>query len=278
MIERKKWSALVPAGDWFHLARVEFSPARPSRLHTHDFPEIFWIEKGGGIHEINGSEKKLLCGDLIFIRAADRHRLRASNPGGFTLINIAFPARLLTDLAERHPEIRALHAGRAALPERRQLSPLQIQHLREEVRRLASSDRRRMPCERFLLGLYGMASAKTTQPATAALPAWLERARAVIERPEHFAAGVPAFVKLCGRSPEYVARTCRALLGLSPTELVNHIRMDHAARELRLGSKPIMDICLECGFENLAHFYALFRAAYSETPRRYRLSHQQTVL
>lgn len=278
MIERKKWSDLVRPGEWFHLARVEFSPARPSRLHTHDFPEIFWIEKGRGIHEINGAQKNLLYGDLIFIRAADRHRLRASDPGGFTLINLAFPSRLLADLAERHPEIRALHAERAALPERRSLSPLQIQHLRDEVRRMAPSDRQRMPCERLLLAIYGMASAKHERPVTAPMPAWLERARAAIERPEHFAAGVPAFVKLCGRSPEYVARTCRALLGLSPTELVNRVRMDHAARELRLGSKPIMDICLECGFENLAHFYALFRTTHAETPRRYRLSHQQTVL
>ena len=101
MIERKKWSDLVRPGEWFHLARVEFSPARPSRLHTHDFPEIFWIEKGSGLHEINGAEKKLLCGDLVFIRASDHHRLRAADPGGFTLINFAFPSRLLADLARR---------------------------------------------------------------------------------------------------------------------------------------------------------------------------------
>jgi AraC family cel operon transcriptional repressor len=275
-MERKKWSDLVRPGEWFHLARVDISPARLSRLHTHDFPEIFWIEKGHGLHEINGAEKELSCGDLIFIRASDRHCLRAADPAGFTLVNLAFPARLLADLVQRHAEIRALQAGRASLPEQRQISPLQIQHLRDEVRRLASAGRRRMPCERFLLGLYGMASAETEHPATA-LPSWLERALAAIERPENFAAGVPGFVKRCGRSAEYVARTCRKLLGQSPTELINRARMEHAARELRLGSKPIMDICLECGFENLAHFYALFRAAHGQTPRRYRLSHQQTV-
>ena len=276
MVERKKWSDLVRPGEWFHLARVDFSPTRLSRLHTHDFPEIFWIEKGAGLHEINGTRKTVFAGDLVFIRAADRHSFRATNPAGFTLVNLAFPSRLLADLALRHAEIRILHAGRAGLPERRKLAPVQIQHLRDEVRRLAPAGRHRMPCERFLLGLYGMASAGTDQPADP-LPDWLEGAVATIERPENFAAGVPAFVKRCGRSAEYVARTCRKLLGQSPTELINQARMEHAARELRLGSKPIMDICLECGFENLAHFYALFRAAHAQTPRRYRLDHQRTV-
>lgn len=277
MLEKKRWADLVKPGEWFHLARVDVTPSRLSRLHTHDFPEIFWIERGQGVHEINAEEKNLFAGDLIFIRPSDRHRLRAADASGFTLVNLAFPSRLLTDLTDRHAEIRSLHASGPELPNRSRLSAPQIQYLREEVRRLSFADRRRMPCERFLLGLYGMVLSEP-ESVSPALPDWLERACAAIHRPENFSGGVPSFVKLCGRSPEYVARSCRKLLGQSPTEYLNRIRMEHAARELRLGSKPIMEICLECGFENLAHFYSLFRAAYAQSPRRYRVSHQQTVV
>lgn len=277
MLERKCWRELVRAGEWFHLARIHFTPDRKARLHTHDFPEIFWVEEGHGLHFINGVEKKLFPGDLLFVRPQDQHVLRARDDGGFTLVNLAFPLVVLTDLAKRHPAVAQLHVSRAALPERRTLTVPQIRIWREEVRRLASGSRERLPLERFLLGLYWLASPSTPalQPV---LPAWLEHACAQMERPEHFAGGTARLVELCGRTPEYVARSCRKWLGVTPTEWVNRVRMEHAARELRLGARPILEICLECGFNNLAHFYALFRSAYGETPRRYRVTSQRSVV
>jgi AraC family cel operon transcriptional repressor len=37
-------------------------------------------------------------------------------------------------------------------------------------------------------------------------------------------------------------------------------------------ASAIVEIALERDCNNLAHFYALFRAAHGETPRRYRLA------
>ena len=48
MLERKRWRDLVPAGAWHHLAVILFTPGRSGRLHTHDFPEVFWLERGEG--------------------------------------------------------------------------------------------------------------------------------------------------------------------------------------------------------------------------------------
>jgi AraC family cel operon transcriptional repressor len=183
---------------------------------------------------------------------------------------------LLDELHARYPELASLYPVRTKLPVRRMLSVVQVRLLADEVRRLAAGGRRRMPAERFLLGLYLMVLSANEKPAPA-LPAWLQRAMTELERPEHFSDGTRALAKLAGRSAEHVARTCRQQLRMSPTELVNRIRMEHAARELRLGGKPIVEIALDCGCNNLAHFYALFRAAHGETPRRYRLACQQAL-
>lgn len=280
MIERKRWSGLVKKGEWFHVARIHFLPGRTVRLHTHDFPEVCWVEEGEGVHEINGEVKKLCPGDMIFVRAADEHVLRAADEEGFWLVNLAFPAAVLTDLAGRHREVARLHATKRRLPERRRIGEDRMREWREEVRRLVSGARARLPLERFLLGLYLAGSPATAERARAmapALPEWLERASEEMRHPEHFAKGTPEFARRCGRNAEYVARSCRKLLGVSPTEWLNRVRMEHAARELRLGAKPILEICLECGFNNLAHFYTLFRAAYGETPRRYRVKCQRSV-
>lgn len=278
MLERKRWRTLADPGDWFHLARVQFHPTRSSRLHTHDFAEIFWIEQGRGIHDINGQRKTLFPGDLIFIRPSDRHMLATADSAGFTLVNLAFPVRVQHELAERLPELNRLQSGCATLPERRELSPVQAQRLKEELRRLAAGGRGRLPLERFLLNVYAMLLSESDGRANVVLPDWLEQACTAIQRPEYFGGGVAAFVRLSARSPEYVARACRRFLGVTPTVLVNQIRMEHAARELRLGGRPIVEISLECGLNNLAHFYALFRAAHGQTPRQYRVAHQQMVV
>lgn len=276
-MEHKRWSELVPPGAWFHLARIFFVQGRPSRLHTHDFPEIFWIESGIAGHQINETEEQLFPGDMVFIRASDRHRMHPVDAAGFVMVNLAFPARLLAEVMKRDPEIRCLYGDRTELPFRCKLAAVQIAQLREEVRRLTTRELRRIAGERLLLTLYLAALPSPDSPATT-LPDWLQNALHSLAQPKHFSAGVPAFVKLCGRSPEYVARTCRSCLGKSPTELVNQIRLTHAARELRLGTRPILDLALESGFGTLAHFYKLFTAEYGTTPRRYRIEHQEVAM
>jgi AraC family cel operon transcriptional repressor len=104
-------------------------------------------------------------------------------------------------------------------------------------------------------------------------PTWLIQACSDIRKPEHFSRGVEQFLRLCGRSREHVARTVRQHLHQTPTEYVNSIRMTYAQRQLEMGSQDILDIAMDCGIQNLSHFYNLFRARTGTTPRKYRRSH-----
>ncbi len=273
-IERKRWRRLVPPGAAFHLARFRFLPGRPARLHTHDFPEFFWIEEGRGLHRINGEEKRLDPGDLVFVRPADRHVLAAADAAGFLLVNLAFPAAVLAGLLARHRALLApLHEPRARLPVRVRLSAAQVEALGREAAILESAPEgtRRLAVERFLLGLYATVVARPAAAGEAPLPDWLARALERVKEPAWFARGAAGLARAAGRSPEHVARTVRARLGCTPGDCVNRARMEYAARELRLGSRPIAEIALECGIHDLSHFYALFKAASGRTPRRYRL-------
>jgi AraC family cel operon transcriptional repressor len=276
MIERKRWRRLVASDAWYHLARFRFLPGRPARLHTHDFPEIFWIEAGRGRHTINGKEKRLDPGDLVFVRPADRHVLAAVDAAGFLLVNLALDPRVLAGLLARHrADLAPLHDLRPPLPVRVRLSSAQVEALGREVAVLERTARRRLALERFLLGLYGTALARSAEAADAAAPPdWLAKALERVREPAWFSQGATGLVRAAGRSPEHVARTVRARLGCTPSDCVNRARMDYAARELRLGSRSIVEIALECGIRDLSHFYALFRAAFGKTPRRYRLEQQ----
>lgn len=80
-----------------------------------------------------------------------------------------------------------------------------------------------------------------------------------------------------GRSPEHVCRQARRHLGLTPTQYVNRIRIQHAATLLAGTGRRLPDVASECGFENLSCFHRLFRLQYGTTPRAYRMRHTGTA-
>jgi AraC family cel operon transcriptional repressor len=278
MIEHKRWHALVGPSELHHLAIILFLPDRPARLHTHDFPEVFWIERGECRHEINGAEQMLQPGDLLFIQPEDCHRLQATTPAGFSLINLAFAPGVRNDLLDRYAAaFTPLFHRREERPQPFRLTLPLIAGLRRQLAPLASPTVSRLALDHFLLGLP-LLLRPSVNPLLPPMPDWLQRACEQIQRPELFALGAPGLVKAAGRSAEHVARTVRAVLGQTPSDYVNRIRMEHAARELRVSNRPIAEICLECGLSNLSHFYALFRAAHGRSPLIYRQEHQRAVM
>lgn len=278
MVEKKRWTQLVPSGTFHHLAIIRFHLDRTSRLHTHDFPEIFWVERGIGRHHINGTQKTLHTGDLIFVRPPDQHVLEAVTADGFTLVNLAYDPRLRRSLLSRHgPELSPWLAPISALPFRAQLPAANLPAWRQRVERLATAPTSRLAAESFLLNLLDQLRHQT-QAVRPAMPDWLRQACELLNNPAVFSRGAPGLVHASGRSAEHVARTVRAVFGVTPSDLVNQVRMQHAARELRITERPIADIALDCGLNNLSHFYGIFRRAHDLTPRHYRLAHQRMVL
>ena len=62
-------------------------------------------------------------------------------------------------------------------------------------------------------------------------------------------------------------RESKRWLKKTPTRLINEMRMRHAATALSTTQQEIIDICYDCGLENVGHFYTLFRQTYGMTPR-----------
>jgi len=89
--------------------------------------------------------------------------------------------------------------------------------------------------------------------------------------------GTPALARLAGRSPQHVNALLRTHYGQTATDVLNQARLDYAAVQLQMSTAKIMDICLECGFQNLGHFYRIFRGQFGVTPRAYRLRSQTAV-
>ncbi|HEY1107603.1 MAG TPA: AraC family transcriptional regulator [Opitutaceae bacterium] len=270
---RKHWRDLAVEGEWLHLARFRFLPARASTYHDHDFAEVFWLEDGACLHRINETTQRLGSGDLVLVRPGDRHVLATVDAAGFALVNLAFDRRVYREFLAKHgATVAALHAPKTSLPWSTTLAPAQRTTLTALLEQLTHAGRGRLALEHFLSGLYLLlARSVPANGMRSTPPPWLRAALEQARDPTVFQWGAAGLVRASGRSAEHVARVTRAVYGLTPSDLVNRIRMEHAARELRATTRPIVDIALECGIGNLSHFYALFRAAHGLTPKRYRV-------
>jgi AraC-like DNA-binding protein len=255
-----------------HFARLELGAANTAGRHCHDFPELFWVEEGQGVHLIGNERRIIHPGTLVFIRPEDVHTLGAGVPDGrFVLCNLAFRPDFWKTLRSRHRASLGdwFRPGPPAVRERMVGSGV-LDFLRRAGLELIAAPRTPLFLERFLLNLaYAL---RGPEEEARHLPGWLREAAEQVEREKLFRVepGGKALARTARRSVAHVAREVRKHLGKTPTDWVNEMRMRHAAQLLAGTRREILDICGDCGFENVGHFYALFRTQYAMTPLAYR--------
>ncbi|MDO4522708.1 MAG: AraC family transcriptional regulator [Eubacteriales bacterium] len=71
-------------------------------------------------------------------------------------------------------------------------------------------------------------------------------------------------------SREYFCRFFKNVIGRSPMEYLNEMRIRQAAKLLCYSQTSVMDISLECGFPNLGNFMRTFKKQLGCTPLQYR--------
>ena len=251
------------------------SVGHPKEPHCHDFHELFWIEEGRGWHWINDEKRLLEPGTVYLIRAPDAHSFSTELSESMAMTNIAFGRTTWNYLHHRYFADRPDHFRKSHIVEREIALPAgEFAEVRRLGRELSAKPRDRFPIERFLLNLVTVIeSVAGKQPA----PEWLLKACREIQERRNFEGGTLAFAELAGKSPEHVAREVRKYFKKTPTDLVNDARLTYAASRLATTNERIIDIALDCGFENLGHFYTIFGKKFNASPRQYRLQQQRIV-
>src|SRR5665213_3392073 len=267
------------ASEAFHLARTVKLPGSPPQLHWHDFAEICWVESGEGVHHLNGELLPLRSRDIFFILPGDCHGLVAQARKSMTIVNLAFPTALVGELRERYfLQERRWFWGKREKAGCERLSPDQIARVGRAADLLAFSVREKFPRDWFLLMLFHELGAQQSETLPVNMPDWLQHACQAIGRPEHFREGVSEFHRLAGKSPEHLARTMKALTGFTPTDFINRARLNYAALQLRMGRASVTQVAYESGFENLSHFFHLFRRRFDTSPSRYRRQRRHDIV
>jgi len=265
----------------FHYAFIR-SIQLTSALHTHNFYEFFIIFGGAVLHQVNGQKQWLKEGSLVWIRPNDAHYYERLHTD-CQVLNVAFPCEVFEALAlyaNTPEELRQFHS--AALPPVTHLHELDRQHLKLRFERLLLSSEAMgggllLQFKLILLELWTKHT-QHRQLEESSLPLWLASLDEKLRDKQNFSAGLDRLFELSGRNREYVARSFRKHFGQTPTQWLNRIKLDYASKLLQYTDEEISDIALDCGFDNLSHFYHLFKERFHYSPARYRKSMQKPVI
>lgn len=265
-------------GEAFGFTRKSLPEQPPVLEHTHDYFELMLIEQGQAHHWINGVEEVLDDGHLVFVRPPDSHALQSVPGTGARILNVIFRRDTAAHLANRYG---AEIAGRffwqtGQLPVSLRLTGPQRERAVNALLTLQTSHRSLVRIEHFLLSVMTHVL-DASDVIDDRAPGWLLAACRAAREPRVFRQGAEGFLGAAGRSHEHVCRQTRRFLGLSPTQYINRIRIQHAAMLLSGTDRMLADVASDCGFENISYFHRLFREQYGTTPRSYRIRHRQSA-
>ena len=266
-------SAYLKPDEAFHLARVTLRTGQPRHLHKQDFHECFLVEAGVVAHWSPGGASILRAGAMVFVRPGDAHGLESRSGAGDAarIVNLAFPSAVAAHLNARYGNEleQRWFWSRAVHPETIRLEVGLHHAVLEQLIFLESGTHSRMRLEAFLLWLFAsLSDAGASEDSD--LPGWLARALRAVREPAVFRQGVQGLVSAAGRGHEHVARSMRKHLGVTPSDYVNQLRMEHAGRMVLRGEHSVEAVMEMCGLSNRSHFYSLFKARFGMTPRAYR--------
>ena len=82
---------------------------------------------------------------------------------------------------------------------------------------------------------------------------------------------------LVNMNEQYFCRFFKKALGKTPIEYINDFRIRQAVLLLQETELPVMNVCLECGFNNLGHFMKEFKRSTHLTPLQLRKKYIESL-
>lgn len=76
--------------------------------------------------------------------------------------------------------------------------------------------------------------------------------------------------KVAGMNPKYFCRAFAQMTGRTPIDYLNYYRVEQAGEQLLLTQRPVTEIALSCGFNDMSYFSRMFARHKGASPKRYR--------
>lgn len=264
------------------LIRINFfySIEELAPLHSHDFYEMFLVTTGSAIHIVNNREIPIGANDLVFMRSTDIHRYSMIPGSSFRMVNLSFKRDIMERIALFfQPSNRIETFLNSDMPYSIRLNEYQKKQFIHQLlafcyQQNTSYENMEISVSKLILDLfyayYFRADGDTAGPLSAHIPDWFHDFYILMDSKEYFIKPLSEILDCTHHNPQYVMRLFKRFTGRSLTEHITGKRLDYAYTLLLHSDMPIMDIALDCGYENLSTFYHLFKRRFGYPPRSVR--------
>ena len=261
-------------------------------LHRHRDFELNFVENAAGAQRVVGDSSEYIGEyDLVLIGGENlEHVWKQGNcPTSRDIreITIQFPADLFTEdilsknqfASIRDMLTRAEHG--LAFP----LST--IMDVYDILNRVAKENESFMQYVYFLQLLYRLSISKDAKELAGSAYARAERGQeedritAVKQYIEEHFAEKPTLSELSAKvymTPAAFSRLFKSRTGITVSDYVIDVKLGYASRLLVDTSRPIAEICYECGFNNQSNFNRIFKAKKGQTPREFRATFKKNKI
>ncbi len=252
--------------------------------HRHCYYEIFLTVSGSATHYVNGVIESLPEGSLVFMRPNDAHTFLYESPESrnISYINLTFTIEtaesLFSYLSDAFPSQDLLSCD---MPPKVFLNSIDKEHLANQLGKLnavnwKNKDALKLHLRALLAEIFVKHFFITHEDTETHLPPWFSRLLTDMERHENFSQGPDKMVEISKKSREHIGRSFKRYLGISPTMYINELRINNASIMILHTNMPILDICLECGFQSISYFYKVFKKKYNMSPTDFRKKYKST--
>lgn len=246
----------------------------PYYPHFHDYFEIFIIAKGSIQHMANGIIQELSEGSLVFMRPSDlhSHMYNSTNSKEDAFINLTFTKetayKLLNYLFDK-PQIDSLLYAKMppiVLLDKSNKNKLIFLINELKTENFEDKDKLKLRMRVILANVFAHFSNSIFYEQKNLVPEWLFETTEQMSKTENFILGIQRMIDLSGKSREHLSRTFKKYYGTTITDYINDLRINHASKLLINTDVSVIDICFECGFQNLSYFHKVFKEKTATTP------------
>ncbi len=249
-------------------------------LHTHEFYELVFIERGVSLHSHQGHTQILTTGDVFIILPGEAHSyISAYNAA---LYNCLFTPEALHDIAAdvaATPGLAWLQSGRsgfhrvhAGLAEMQELMLTLEKMMWERLNRAVGWQLKVRSLFYGLLGTYARLYNNNALSAEGANANFAHILNAVSYIEENYNRDIQLgdVARAAGLSVGYLSKQFKNILGASPAEYARGFRMAKAAELLRNEALPVADVAAALGFSDLSLFSRQFKQVTGISPTGFR--------
>ena len=253
--------------------------------HWHHNVELLYIIKGSYTVELNLEEHVLRSGDICMINSGELHKIDGNEQETIHEAIIFNPSILAFSYEDEMQQnlIAPFIARTYVLPHVIRQGDSGYEKVQMLYRELAQMGvkksvgwymRAKLSLLELLLELKAGGHMITdTSILNAPEKERIDRyKRTVTYMEEHFAEKIslPQLAGAAQCNPQYLCHFFKDVAGVSPIQYLITYRIERAKEMLMDTTKTVLEVGLDCGFENVSYFIRQFKRGTGQTPREYR--------